>query len=234
MSDARATEALIASLAAQTRPVRPLASPWRRAGAWLVLATLILSAITAWFGLRPGLGALLMTPRFDLELLGAVATGGLSIIAAFHLALPDRSARWALAPVPALGAWLATLSGGCYADFVTLGPDGLHLGTSFHCFQTIVFTSLALAVPLLVMIRHAGPIRPGLTACLGGLGVAALASAALTLFHGLSTAIMIIVWHMGSTALVTLAVWALRGPAFALATRLAQWGASDLTGPAAR
>ena len=47
----------------------------------------------------------------------------------------------------------------------------------------IVFVSVPLAVALVLMLRRACPLRPGLTATLGGLASAAAAATLLNLFH---------------------------------------------------
>lgn len=74
----------------------------------------------------------------------------------------------------------------------------------------IVLMSIPLAMVLFLMVRHAGPIRPVATAFTGALALASLASAGLTLFHGLDATIMVLVWHMGTVALIV-AVLSLSG-----------------------
>ncbi len=47
-----------------------------------------------------------------------------------------------------------------------------------------------------------GRIRPVPVAALGGLAGAALSAAGLSLFHHLDAALMVLIWHGGSTSLV--------------------------------
>ena len=66
---------------------------------------------------------------------------------------------------------------------------------------------IPLAVAKFWPLRHAGPVRPGPVLVLGGLASAALCSAGLSLFHHLDAAVMILLWHGGGIALLTLLGW---------------------------
>lgn len=205
------TDRLIEGLAAELHPVRRLRPPLVRALAWLGFAAAVVAAIVLWHGPRPDLVARFAHADVRLEWLGSTLTGILAAVATFHLSLPDRSARWALLPVPALALWLATLGYGCLLDWFAYGPDGLVPGVSLECLQSIVTTSIPLGLGLLLMVRHAGPVRPTLTATTGALAVAALAASGLSLYHHVDAAVMILVWHVGATALVV-AVGHVAGP----------------------
>ena len=43
----------------------------------------------------------------------SLLTGATAVVAAAHLALPDRSRRWALLPLPFLALWLTASGVGC-------------------------------------------------------------------------------------------------------------------------
>jgi hypothetical protein len=196
------TDALIDGLAERLAPVRPQRPPVVRAGLWLGFAALLVGGLTLAMGVRPGLAAWFARPAFDLEWSGEVLTGITAALAAFTLALPDRSDRWLLLPVPALLLWLSGIGAGCLTDWVRLGPAGFEIGPSLVCFCFILVTGLPLTLLLLLMLRHAGPIRPHATACLGALAAAGVATAGLSLFHGLDTAVMSLLWHGGTAALL--------------------------------
>lgn len=214
------TEDLVGSLVADLGPVKRLRPPMVRAAGWLALSVLVIAAVVAFEGLRPDLGARLAEPWEVAQLVAAVATGALAAIAAFHLALPDRSDAWALLPLPGFALWLASLGWGCVADFVRVGPEGLALGTSWACLGFILGLSIPLGGAMLFALRHAGPIRPVPTAAIGVLSVAMLASVALSLVHHLDAAIMTLVWHAGAVlAAVTLSA-GLSRPTFRIAQRL--------------
>lgn len=199
------TDDLISRLAADLRPVRPLRPPLLRALAWLGPAIMAVAGCVAFFGLHDDLAERMTRPHEVLQLLLAGLTGVLAAVAAFQLALPDRSRRWLLLPLPAAAGWLATLGWGCLADLARIGPQALSLGVSWGCFRFIVLMSVPLALSLVWMLRHAGPIRPVPVAALGGLAGAALCAAGLSLFHHLDAAAMVLAWHGGTTAVVVIA-----------------------------
>ena len=194
---------MLADLVADLRPVQRLAAPGWRAAGWLATAAAIVGATVAWHGLRPDIGARLALPYEVGQWLASVATGVLAAVAAFLVALPDRSPRWALLPLPALAVWLASLGWGCFADLARMGPQALALGTSWSCLRFITGLGLPLLGSMLWVLRHAASIRPVPVALLGGLAAAPLCSAGLSLFHHLDAALMILLWHGGAIALVT-------------------------------
>ena len=203
------TEELIGRLAAELRPVRRLAHPLRRCATWLAFALLVVGAAIVWSGPREDLMERLARPQDAAQILFALSTGVLAAVAAFELSLPDRAARWALLPVvPALG-WVGTMGWGCLAELAAQGPQALVLGTSWGCFGFILLMGVPLSLSLVWVLRHAGPIRPVPVAAMGGLAGAALSGAALSVFHHLDAAAMVLAWHGGTTALVVLLFLAL-------------------------
>lgn len=198
----RRTDDVLAGLVADLRPVRRLASPGWRAAGWLAAAAAAIGLAVAWTGLRHDIGARLALPHEVGQWTASVATGVLAAVAAFLVALPDRSPRWALLPLPALAIWVSTLGLGCFADFARMGPQALALGTSWTCLRFIAGMGLPLLGSMLWVLRHAAPIRPTHVALLGGLAAAALCSAGLSLFHHLDAALMVLLWHGGAVTLV--------------------------------
>jgi|LNFM01.1.fsa_nt_gb hypothetical protein len=198
------TDDLIGRLATDLRPVQRLAPPLLRAARWIGFAVALVAACVVLFGPRHDLMDRLARPHEIAQLVFALGTGVLAAIAAFQLSMPDRSARWALLPLPAAGGWLATLGWGCMEDVAREGPQALVLGTSWGCFRFIVLMGVPLSLSLVWMLRHAGPIRPMPVAVLGGLAGAAIASVGLSLFHHLDAAAMVLAWHGGTTLLVML------------------------------
>lgn len=206
----RQTAALIEALAADARPVRRLAPPLLRAALWLGAATVVIGAFAVLHGLSDphGFGhmaAKFAERKFAFEWLTSLFTGLTAVVAAFHLALPDRSRRWVYLPLPALALWLSAIGYGCLTDWVRFGPDGFALGTSFACFMTILGTSLPVGLLMAAMLRHAEAAWPLETITVGALGVAALSATGLGLYHEIDATLMILIWHGGTVAAVTLA-----------------------------
>lgn len=203
------TDDLITQLAGGLKPVRRITPPWRAMAGWLGLALLVVAAIVAATGLRHDIAERLMLPDERINLAAALLTGIAAAFAAFQLALPDRNPRWALLPLPFAVFWVSGLGWGCLRDLAERGTLGL--GTSFGCLGFIVGFGIPLTAAMLWMTRHAARIRPAPVAALGGLAAAAIGSVGLSLVHHLDAAAMVLVWHGGSVALVTLIAWLL-GP----------------------
>jgi hypothetical protein len=204
------TPDLIESLAENMTPVRRLRPPLIRAGAWLVLAAIVLGLLAISQGIRPDLSQRLDEAGFAVGIGASLLTGICAAIAAFMLSLPDRSRLWLLFPAPALVVWLSTLGYQCLTDWISLDPSGVGLGETAQCFATLVLTSLPLSLAMLVMLRYAAPLRPVATTLTGSLAVAATAATALSLFHELDASVMILIWNLG-TAVVVVALGSIHG-----------------------
>jgi hypothetical protein len=202
---------VVDTLVSCASPVRRLRPPFQRALLWLAMATVVLGLIFIEHGVRADLAERLRQPGFAVGLAAAVITGILSAIAAFTISIPDRSRWWVLLPLPSLLIWISTVSYECFADWISIGPDGAHMGEAVGCFASLVFTSVPLGVALIIMLRYAALVRSGPVAMMGGLAVAAITSTALALFHDLDATIMILVWNLGTAALI-IALGYLFGP----------------------
>ncbi|WPB86438.1 NrsF family protein [Sediminicoccus rosea] len=205
------SEDLIHRLAINLRPVRPASHPALATAVWLTIVAAVIGLAVLVSGPRHDLAERL-TDGFDLpQIVTASVTGVLAAFAAFELALPERSRRWALLPLPAAVAWLATMGWGCLQDLARLGPDGLRIGVSVSCMVFIAGLSVPLTVAMLWLARHAARLRAGPVAALGGLSAAAFASVGLSFIHHLDGAAMVLAWHGLSMLVVTLLA-ALLGP----------------------
>lgn len=196
------TPELIDALVARATPVRRLRPPLLRACGWLLFAGLILALLAAVHGVRSDLAERLQQPAFVVSLVAALATGTLAAAAAFMISLPDRSRWWLLLPTPALVVWVSTIGYGCFADWVSVGPDGFRLGETVRCFATLLLASIPLTLGMLVMLRYAALLRASAVAVTGGLAVGAMTTAALSLLHELDATAMILVWNAGVVMLI--------------------------------
>ena len=198
---------LIDRLAADAKPVRPLASPLKRAlktlallalgGGIAVLARGDAERLLARYAGREGIMA--------LELAAMLATGVLAVTAAFFVSVPGRSRRWLLAPIPPFLLWLFLSGLGCYGDWVRNGPIGLEIGHSLDCLLFILATSIFLAPLLIWRLSRAAPIDPLPVALLGGLGIAALAAFLLNFFHETDVTVIDLAVHLVAILLVVAA-----------------------------
>jgi hypothetical protein len=107
-----------------------------------------------------------------------------------------------LLPVPALVLWISTIGYGCLTDWISVEPGGVRLGSTLECFATLAIASLPLYLVLLVMLRHAGRLHPTMVAMMGGLASSGIAATALSLFHELDASVMVLLWNLGTAALI--------------------------------
>jgi hypothetical protein len=196
------TPDLIDALVETATPVRRLRPPIVRAGLWLAFAAAVLCLIAIAHGVRADFSDRVRQPLFVLGMLGALATGILAAVASFRLSLPDSSRLWAVLPLPALALWMATIGYGCLADWVSMDPDGVHMGEAVRCFATLLMTSVPLSIAMLIMLRYAALLRPAEVSIMGGLAVAAVTAFALSLFHDLDATVMILIWNLGAAVLI--------------------------------
>jgi hypothetical protein len=210
------TDDLIAELVSGAAAVRPLPSPWKRALIWLAIA-LPFVALVVWLkSPRPDLAALMQDPWFVLGQGSAAITAICAAIAAFSLVIPGASPRWIWAPVLPGVVWLSTLGLGCVADWLAQGADGLRIVPEFECFAYISLIGSVPAIAFLQMLRAGAPMAPRATMFLAVLAAAALGNFGLRLFHVQDAALMVVVWQMGSVAI-------LASGAAALGPRLLNW-----------
>jgi hypothetical protein len=215
------TPDLIDALAGAAAPVRPLRPPLKRAALWLAMAGALLVLLAIGHGVRPDLPARLHDGLFVASMSAALATAILAAIAAFKLGLPESSGRWCLLPAPALVVWVSTIGYGCLTDWVDIGPDGVRMGEAVRCFSTLLLTSLPLTAAMLIMLRHVAVLRPTTVSLTGGLAIAAMTSFALSLIHDLDATIMILVWNLGTAAVIAMLAGVFGRPTFAwVATRV--------------
>ena len=201
------THRLIEQLAAEAVPVQPLPPPWWRTLAWLgvsVALALLMVVLLGWRGAPPHD---LAQPGGGWSWWGSVATGALAALAVFQVSIPGRSPAWAWLPLPAVAAWFVGMGWGCLAE---TGADGGHLALglgSWHCALAITLVSTPMLLVMLVLVRHAGALRPVRTATLAMLSAAGLSSAAISLVHGHESPALTLVWHGGVVLVLCVAAW---------------------------
>ena len=198
----RTTQETIDALSTNLAPVRRQATPLMRTMLWMALAVGVISLLALNHGLRPNLFTRVSELPFQLEVIGALLTGMLSAFAAFVSGIPGRSKWWMALPLPALALWMAVIGQQCLSNWIVIGREGMTLGESAKCLATVGLTSLPLSLALIVMLRHAVVMRPLASYLLGGLAVAGIAGAAMSLMHVLDASVMIILFNVVTTLLI--------------------------------
>ncbi|HLO76973.1 MAG TPA: NrsF family protein [Magnetospirillum sp.] len=205
------TDKLIEALAADARPIRPLAPLSRRVTAWLAVALSAVAMVVGLMGLRPDLAGKLSEAMFALQQVAALGTAIAAAVAALAAGVPGER-RWKLwLPSVPLAVWLGSLGHQCWQEWLRLGSHGMEFHPDFACVPGIAMVGLVPAVAMVVMLRRGAPFHPRTMMALGTLAAAALADFGLRLFHAADAALMVLVWQMGTVVLFT-AVAGLAGP----------------------
>jgi hypothetical protein len=200
------TETLIAKLAADAAPVKPISPPLQRAVLWVAgFAVVMIAAIWLRGDFAESAARFSdLTVRFEFA--GALLTGLTALIAAFFVSLPDRSKLWLALPVLPLSFWLLGSGYGCYLHLVEFGPGGWALGESGNCIGFILGISLPASAALYLALRRSTPLDPIAPLVIGGIGVAGLAAAALQFFHPFEITFLDLGAHVIAVGIVSAAL----------------------------
>jgi hypothetical protein len=205
---------LIHGLVADLKPVRRLPPPLVRALAWVAAVAAIAIGLSSFADLDAVWQRITAAPDLWLAVIGSTLTAILAAIAAFELSLPDAPRGWAALPLPALLLWIAASGFGCLRIWIAPQTHVAALGEARDCLIFIVALSVPLSALLLLMLRRACPLYPGLTAVVAGLAVAAAAASLLNFFHPYDAAATDLAVHLAAVAAVIAANRALGGRIF--------------------
>jgi hypothetical protein len=196
------TNALIAAIVADLKPVRRLLPPvWRLLG-WLAVSVPAAAVVVALSRMRPDLAAKLAEPAYLVEQAAAVATALVAGWAALVACVPG-APRWKLwAPVVPLALWMLSLGGQCWDEWVRFGANGMDFRSDWTCVPSIALTGAIPALAIVIATRRGAPLS-AVPLLWGSLAAAALANIALRLFHAEDAALMVIVWQFSSVVLFT-------------------------------
>ena len=192
------TDRLIARLADDVPPVRPLPRPWLRALIWLAISAPPVFLVVWWHGMAPKAGMVATADlRMTIEWLAILATAITASIAAFASCVPGADRRWLWAPAVPLAIWLAATGQGCIADYQEMGAAAFDIRPDTDCLVPTVLAGIVPLVAMLTMLRRGAPVMPHTTLALAALAIAAVVNLAMLLFHVGDVSIMVLVWHLG-------------------------------------
>ena len=197
------TDELIRRLAADVRPVTRLRPPWTRAALWLALSVPYVAAVV--WGKLAMLDAsqALADPRFVIEQAATFATAITAAAAAFYTIIPGFDRRVLLLPLVPLTVWLASVGSGCLDDWLRLGAEAFVVRPDLDCLPAASVIGIVPAVAMVLMLRRGAPLYPRVTLLFGALAVAAIGNFGMQLFHFRDASIMVLVWHLGSVAVIS-------------------------------
>jgi len=204
--DSAGHDALIRDLTGDLAPVKPLAPPLWRAFVWIaaVVAFAIAGALATDL---QALGHRLMAePDMWLAVAGSALTALLAAFAAFQLCLPDRSAYWALLPLPPALLWITASGAGCLRALRIADTRAPTVSDERDCLLIILALSIPLSLLLLAMLRRGHTLLPGLTTLSAGLAAASAAATLLMFFHPFDATVSDLIAHGAGVIIVVAAV----------------------------
>jgi hypothetical protein len=197
-----AHERLIRDLATDLTPVRRLWPPIIQALGWLAVVAAIAFVLAMIADVSALKHRLLAAPDMWLAAIGSALTAILAAIAAFQLSLPDAPRAWAALPLPAAMLWIGASGIGCLRTWFVSETHVADLSETRDCLMFIVALSVPLSTLLIVMLRRACSLQPGLTTAIAGLAAAAAAATLLNFFHPFDAAATDLMVHAAAVALV--------------------------------
>ena len=209
--------ALRRAIEADLRPVRPLASPWRRALGLVPIALVLLVISAAVFGLRvdsPDLGLSLTWGASVLQMLVGLAVMGFALREAVPgTLLTRRTAGVVLATGILL---ILAITWTTWATSPTFVPPRFNRVVWVICVGGTFASALPALFAAAWLVRRAYPLRPALAGALYGLGAGLLSDAGWRLFCHFSDPSHVFAAHTLAVLMVTVA-------GAGLATLLNRW-----------
>ena len=208
------TDGLIQELSKQAKPVKRLPPPYQRCICWLGSAMLCLGVGVALIGLRPDFDEKWMTGAFLVQAALTLSVAVLSAVGAFTLSVPseEKRALTGLAPLVALGSWIAFL-----IISLMMSPEGmLSPGSGMACVRDIIILALPPAGILFFMIHRAAPLMLRWAGVLISLSVAAFGALGTQLICRNDDLPHILMWHV-------IPVLVIGGAGAILGERLLRW-----------
>jgi len=212
-SDHAIPDALKARVLADLRPVRPLASPWKRALLLLPIGLALLALVPWRYGLRHDVGAGYV---WGLSLL-QLAVGFMVVVAALREVVPDRTLSRPAQAVLVAGS-LALAIGVTYLTWNasgTLAPPEMRYPYWKGCLRHTVLNGLPALLVILLLAARGLMWRPALVGGLAGLAAGLFGDAGWRTFCNVSEPAHVLSAHVGG--IVVLAVFG------ALVGRLWAW-----------
>lgn len=197
------TEELIGCLANEVKPVGRLRQPQIRLLLWLGLSLPWIAFLAWYMGLRSDLALKVAENNWLFEQSLAFLTAMAAGLAALCASVPGRPVWERLVPVLPLVLWIGAVVRGSMESILEGGTWTSLVRVDWACFPYIVLLGLIPAAVMIALVRKGAPVSPYTTIAYAALAATALALFGLRLFHAEDASLMILIWQMGSVALLT-------------------------------
>ena len=188
------TEQLIADLASRAGPVRRLASPATRFGAWSGAAIASAALGLAVFGPRAGIAQLVTEAGFISAASFVLIIAGLAALTSLILAIPgaERSRVLRASAFTLVAVW------GSLGVAGVVRAGGLSEASDWYvCFVRVIAVGLVPAWVLFGMLRRAVPLERGAASALAAVGAMAIGSCAMQFICPLDAPAHTFLGHVG-------------------------------------
>ena len=196
-------ERLIATLASEATPVKPLPAPHIRMARWILLAIIAIGVAIAWRGLRSNIASALSDSTFIvtnlLILLVAISSAWLAMTMAVPGALRSALAKWI--PIAGLGAWAAIL----IQQIATTGDITSALMTEqvvAGCMFKTYGIAIGPALAIILLAQRAAPLDWRWTAGLASLSALAFGVLGTELICPITSYAHLFNWHFLPVAMM--------------------------------
>ena len=190
-----ATEALIAELAGDLRPVRRAWSPRLRFAVWIAAQAAIVLAAAWILGLRPDVGEKIRQPEYAAVLALLFVTGAASALLALLAAVPGREPR-RIGALLAPGVAMALLAAAFWDQPAVAEPAAAFVSHGWPCAARAIAAALVPLVALLAAVARGATFAPGLAGVLAGAAGFLVSAAVLRLACPLDERWHLLVWHL--------------------------------------
>ncbi|GMV62766.1 MAG: hypothetical protein AMXMBFR74_19340 [Parvibaculum sp.] len=133
----------------------------------------------------------------------ALTTALVAGLAALCASIPGRPVWERVLPLLPLGLWIAIVVGGSVRSVMVGGAWSSLVKVDWVCLPNIASLGVVPAIAMISLIRRGAPVSPYATIGYAALAATALAEFGLRFFHAEDASLMILVWQMGSVALLT-------------------------------
>lgn len=200
------TDQLIDKLVADLRPAHA-DRLIRCRRAWFAAVTVaVLPLFLILWPLRADMAFQLADEMFTISMVTSATVPVAGLLTLFILNVWRCSGRWLLVPVLAFSLWLISEFASIAIAFSRDGWRTVTFESSPDCLLIIGIIGIPIFIAAVSLSRAPLMVWRGPTVAIAALSAFSLPATALNLFHDLQTAVMVLLWHFGAIAVLSVTV----------------------------